>query len=141
MSKYEVFSGPYFPAFGLITERYRVSPYSVRMWKNMDLKKLCIWTLFTQCTFHIIRLIFHNIKYSISFYCCHINERVPTEWIFYSEKLNYVKSSFPELFKHTQTICRLLSTNCLSVIDHFVGLALKGLTFAYFSNSASIYFI
>ena len=30
--------------------------------------------------------------------------------------------------KHTQTIRRLLSTNCLSVFDHFVGLALKGLT-------------
>ena len=25
VSKYEVFSGPYFPAFGLITERYEVS--------------------------------------------------------------------------------------------------------------------
>ena len=29
--------------------------------------------------------------------------------------------------KHTQTIRRLLPTNCLSVFDHFVGLALKGL--------------
>ena len=30
--------------------------------------------------------------------------------------------------KHTQTIRRNLSTNCMSVFDHFVGLALKGLT-------------
>ena len=30
--------------------------------------------------------------------------------------------------KNTQTIRRLLPTNCLSVSDHFVGLALKGLT-------------
>ena len=30
--------------------------------------------------------------------------------------------------KHTQTIRRLLPTNCLSVFDHFVGLALKGLS-------------
>ena len=29
--------------------------------------------------------------------------------------------------KHTQTIRRLLLTNCLSVFDHFVGLTLKGL--------------
>ena len=29
--------------------------------------------------------------------------------------------------KHTQTICRLLKANCLSVFDHFVGLSLKGL--------------
>ena len=29
--------------------------------------------------------------------------------------------------KHTQTIHRLLPTNCLNVFDHFLGLALKGL--------------
>ena len=29
---------------------------------------------------------------------------------------------------HTQTICRQEPTNFLSVFDHFVGLALKGLT-------------
>ena len=34
------------------------------------------------------------------------------------------------MVKHTQTIRRLLSTNCLSVFDHFVGLALKGLIIA-----------
>ena len=32
------------------------------------------------------------------------------------------------MVKHTQTIRRLLPTNCLSVFDHFVGLALKELT-------------
>ena len=32
-----------------------------------------------------------------------------------------------KLVKHTQTIRRLLSTNCLSVFDQFVGLVLKGL--------------
>ena len=31
------------------------------------------------------------------------------------------------MVKHTQTIRRLMSTNCLSVFDHFVGLALKEL--------------
>ena len=30
---------------------------------------------------------------------------------------------------HTKTIPRRLPTNCLSVFDHFVGLALKGLKF------------
>ena len=29
------------------------------------------------------------------------------------------------MVKHTQTICRLLPTNCVSVFDHFGGLALK----------------
>ena len=33
------------------------------------------------------------------------------------------------MVKHTQTIRRLLPTNCLSVIDHFVKLALKGLKY------------
>ena len=31
------------------------------------------------------------------------------------------------MVKHTQTIRRLLPTNCLSVFDHFVGSGLKGL--------------
>ena len=30
------------------------------------------------------------------------------------------------MVKHTQTICRLLPTNCLSMLDHFVGFALIG---------------
>ena len=32
------------------------------------------------------------------------------------------------MVKHPQTICSLFPTNCLSVFDHFVGLALKRLT-------------
>ena len=31
------------------------------------------------------------------------------------------------MVKHTQAIRQLLPTNCLSVFNHFVGLALKGL--------------
>ena len=49
MSKYRVFSGPYFPAFGL---NLRISPYPVGMRGNTDQKKLRIWTLFTQCYFN-----------------------------------------------------------------------------------------
>ena len=33
------------------------------------------------------------------------------------------------MVKHIQTIRRQKPTNCLSVFDHFVGLALKGLIF------------
>ena len=43
-----VFSGPYFPVFGLNTDIYCKSPYSVRIQENTDQKKLRIWTLFTQ---------------------------------------------------------------------------------------------
>ena len=32
------------------------------------------------------------------------------------------------MVKHTQTIRRQIADNCLSVFDHFVKLALKGLT-------------
>ena len=38
----------------------------------------------------------------------------------------------PKMVKRIQTIHRLLLTNCLSLFDHFVGLALKG--FSYFSS-------
>ena len=34
------------------------------------------------------------------------------------------------MVKHTQTIRREKPTNCLSVFDHFVGLAPKGLMFS-----------
>ena len=37
------------------------------------------------------------------------------------------------MVKHTQNICRQQPTNCLSVFDHFVGLALKGLKISLFS--------
>ena len=32
------------------------------------------------------------------------------------------------MVKHTQAILRQQPTNCLNVLDHFVGLSLKGLT-------------
>ena len=35
------------------------------------------------------------------------------------------------MFKHTQRIRRQKQTNCLSVFDHFVELALKGLIVVY----------
>ena len=56
--KYGVFSGPYFPAFGLNTERYvvrTISPYSVRMRENTDQKKLRIWKLSTQCSYFVLK--------------------------------------------------------------------------------------
>ena len=36
------------------------------------------------------------------------------------------KRQYQKMVKHTQTIRRKLPTNCLSVFDRFVGLALKG---------------
>ena len=35
------------------------------------------------------------------------------------------------MVKHTQTIRRQKPTNCLSVFNHFVGLALKGLRYQF----------
>ena len=40
-----------------------------------------------------------------------------------------LQESTPQMVKHTQTIRRQKLTNCLSVIDLFVDLALKGLNF------------
>ena len=41
--------------------------------------------------------------------------------------INPLSASPHKMVKHTQTIHRQKPTNCLSVFDHFVGLALKGL--------------
>ena len=78
MSKYGVFSGPYFPAFGLNTERYGVSLRiqsecgKIRTGKNFARlrsktqtyqKKLRIWTRFTQWTetkFFLLLNMFHH---------------------------------------------------------------------------------
>ena len=51
VSKYGVFSGPYFPVFGLNTEIFSLC--SVRIQANANQKKLRIWTLFTQCRFFV----------------------------------------------------------------------------------------
>ena len=47
-SKHGVLSGPYFPVFGLNTEIYSKSPYSVRIQENTDQKELRVWTIFMQ---------------------------------------------------------------------------------------------
>ena len=49
-------------------------------------------------------------------------------------KLPLAKRQPHKMVKHTQPVRWLLPTNCLSVFDHFMGLALKGL-------STSIYFL
>ena len=50
LSKYGLFSGPYFPAFGLNTERYSVSLRIQSECGKMRTEKLRIWTLSTQCS-------------------------------------------------------------------------------------------
>ena len=45
---YGVFSGLYFPKFGLNAEIFRGDPRFQSQYKIKDQKKLCIWTLFTQ---------------------------------------------------------------------------------------------
>ena len=45
------------------------------------------------------------------------------------DKLNELFTRQPhKMVKHSQTIRRQQTTNCLCVFDHFVGLALKELT-------------
>ena len=47
--------------------------------------------------------------------------------VYISNLFNPLSADFTKWSKHAQTICRLLPTNCLSMFDHFVRLALKGL--------------
>ena len=42
-------------------------------------------------------------------------------------EISLFKPQFEKMDKHTQAIRRLLSTNCLTVFDHFEGLTLKEL--------------
>ena len=41
--------------------------------------------------------------------------------------ISILKRQLHKMVKHTQTIRQFLPKNCLSVFDHYVGLALKGL--------------
>ena len=61
VSKYGVFSGPYFPVFGLNTEIYSVN---LRIRENTDQKKLRIWTLSKQCFVFLIEYIFYLLEIS-----------------------------------------------------------------------------
>ena len=45
----------------------------------------------------------------------------------YELKFNSLSANSTKMVKHTQTIPWQQPTNCLSVIDHFVGLVLKEL--------------
>ena len=53
------------------------------------------------------------------------------DWFLYDRDLRHeeLKRQPHKMIKHTHTIRRLLSTNCASVFDHFVGLTLKGSNF------------
>ena len=55
VSKYGVFSGPSFPVFGLKTEIYSKSPYSVRIQENKDQKKNSAFGHFSRSVFFLIR--------------------------------------------------------------------------------------
>ena len=44
-----------------------------------------------------------------------------------------------QMVKHTQTIRRQNPTNCLSVFDHFVKLAFKGLTSTFIQTETAIF--
>ena len=51
------------------------------------------------------------------------------DWFLYDNGLRHerVQRQTYEMVKHTQTIRQVFPNNCLSVFDHFVRLALKGL--------------
>ena len=52
------------------------------------------------------------------------------DWV--QRLLNPFSANLTKMVKHTQTVCRQKPTNCLSVFDHLVGLALQGLTIEIF---------
>ena len=57
------------------------------------------------------------------------------------KQLTVVMRQPHKMVKHTQTIGRLSQTNCFSVFDYFVGLALKGLMSLKKQESKKISFL
>ena len=75
MSKYGVFSGLYFPVFGLNTEKY--GP-----------EKLRIWTLFTQCSCWLYYTILWLIRSEL--YCFGIRIQKNVLYCLYRSRINYI---------------------------------------------------
>ena len=95
MSKYGLFSGPYFPVFGLNS----ISPYSIRMQQKTDQKKLRIWTLFTRCSWWTSQklLWFQNSKSeSLNFkiFTVSIPADILLEWYMSSEIMIFFEITF-----------------------------------------------
>ena len=65
---------------------------------------------------------FKGLKYDLYFF----NNSVFLCGKIWTNDLNSLSAN-PTKWSNTQTTRRLLPTNCLSVFDHFVGLAVKGL--------------
>ena len=61
------------------------------------------------------------------------------DWFLYDNGPRHegVKRQPNKMVKHTQTVLRQQLTNCLSVFDHFMGVALKGLISLMESNWSS----
>ena len=85
-----------------------------KIWKFVKTKKIRVLNV----TF-IFRICVCNEKQSKAYWTWETNFNVSSELF---------KTQTHKILRHTQTICRLLPTNYLSMFDHFVGLALKGLT-------------
>ena len=67
-----------------------------------------------------------------------IKENIGSKWVnedAINISLNPFKCQPHKMVKHTQIIRRQKPTNCFIVLDHFVGLALKGLSFIFLGFS------
>ena len=108
LSKFGVFSGPYFSVYGLNTMIYSLNyPYSVRIRKNTD-QNILEFGLFSRS---------ENIK----------NSHPSVHNSFLSSGVNPLSANPTKWSNTLKQFVGFLPTNCLSVFDHFVGLALKGL--------------
>ena len=93
VSKYGVFSGPYFPVLSK-------SPYSARVRCKMDQKKLPISTLFTQCA----RIWVFSHPYLLSLYRKICVRENPHSGIFY--RVNIINQHL----SHTKSLQKILTT-------------------------------
>ena len=74
------------------------SPYSVRIQENMDLKKLRIWTLFTQCPFLCILKTSEKLWFSYTF-GWYWKTKLAWNWITKNNLLQTLLYRFPNFFQ------------------------------------------
>ena len=92
----------------------------LKMQQNMKFKKVL------KCSSWVLKGEFRKFLRSINYISPSLLNLQDLKISFFKQIYLY-KHQPHKMVKHTQTISRLLPRNCLDVLDHFGGLALKGL--------------
>ena len=125
-------SGPYFPVFGLNTEIYSLNLRIQSEYRKIRTRKNSVFGHFSRSEIFqkILSIKDYQMCYSMPYHTfslkqvhiCIIFNALPQVTI------NPFSANFTKQSYTLKQFVGNLSTNCLSVFDHLVGLALKGLS-------------